>query len=105
MKIKVTGGTRQSGTNLCVTCHNGRIRYGDRQDQVYVSCSAMEDPKYPIRECSEYLNRDMPQLNEMKSIAWVLRTDTARQKIGFVRGDEWRRENKGLREIIPGEYD
>ena len=38
-----------------------------------------------MTDCNEYLHRNHPSLYEMESIAWVLRTDASRQRIGFVR--------------------
>jgi hypothetical protein len=40
---------------------------------------------FPVTSCTEYLHRNHPSLYDMESIAWVLRTDASRKRIGFVR--------------------
>ena len=38
--------------------------------------------------CSSYSDRRRPSLYEMEDIAWVLRSDTRKNQIGFVRARE-----------------
>jgi len=37
----------------------------------------------------------------MRQIAWVLQTDSKRQKIGFLRAKEWERKHED-EELLPG---
>ncbi|HET8550108.1 MAG TPA: hypothetical protein VFL57_18990 [Bryobacteraceae bacterium] len=54
-----------------------------------------------VIECSRYVNRSEPSLYDMRQIAWVLQTDSRRQKIGFLRAKEWERKHED-EELIPG---
>jgi len=40
----------------------------------------------------------------MKQIAWVLRTDSKRRQIGFVRAKEWERLHED-EELLPSDLD
>jgi hypothetical protein len=54
-----------------------------------------------VVECSRYGNRSEPSLYDMRQIAWVLQTDSRRQKIGFIRAKQWERKYED-EELIPG---
>jgi len=38
-----------------------------------------------VISCSGYSDRRQPSLREMEEIAWVLRTDARRNRVGFVQ--------------------
>lgn len=40
---------------------------------------------FPVTSCSGYSDRRVPSIRDMEDIAWVLRTDPARNRIGFFR--------------------
>ena len=43
---------------------------------------------FPVMQCSDYSDRRLPQLREMEEIAWILRTDALRKRVGFVRSSD-----------------
>jgi len=47
-----------------------------------------------VTECNRYADRSKPSLRAMQEIAWVLQSDSKRQKIGFVSAKEWRKLNE-----------
>lgn len=59
-----------------------------------MKCSRLDTRiTFPVTSCTDYLHRQHPSLWHMEDIAWVLRTDTKRNTIGFVRAkDRPRRE-------------
>jgi len=90
MKIKVRGGTVQHGEpSLCATCKYATVVKGRSLQEEIVECAQLGGGQgripFPVTECSEYLHRNHPSLYHMESIAWVLRTDASRKRIGFVR--------------------
>src|SRR5438128_11907138 len=66
-----------------------RQQAGSSLQEEMVECSHLAAGhariRFPVTDCNEYLHRNHPSLYEMESIAWVLRTDASRQRIGFVR--------------------
>lgn len=87
MNIKIKGGTANgSGSPLCVDCRWGKVVRGDRSQELTV-CGQLESRiTFKVVECSEFVSRRHPSLWHMEDIAWVLRTDNRKRKVGFVRG-------------------
>jgi len=90
MHIKVRGGTVQHGEqSLCATCKYATVVKGRSLREEIVECSQVASGhgriRFPVTECSEDLHRNHPSLHAMESIAWVLRTNPGRTRIGFVR--------------------
>jgi len=104
--LKVLHGTRSAGASrLCDTCQSGLVRRGaaDSDEQVY--CMVIErDVRTRIVECNRYVDRTLPSLWDMKQIAWVLRTDSKRRQIGFVRAKDWERLHED-EELLPSDLD
>jgi hypothetical protein len=40
---------------------------------------------FVVSSCTDYSDRSLTSLHDMEDIAWVLRSDTRRKQIGFVR--------------------
>ncbi len=101
-RLKVLNGTRSSSAHrLCDSCHSGVVRRGAADSDEHVYCTIIErEVRRPVVECNRYVDRTTPSLWEMRQIAWVLRTDAKRQKIGFLRADEWQREHEG-EDLLP----
>jgi hypothetical protein len=102
MKLKVLHGTRSShAPRLCDTCHSGVVRRGASDSDEHIHCRMTEgEIRTYVVECSTYSDRTQPSLWDMQQIAWVLRTDSKRQKIGFVRAKEWQRLHED-EELLP----
>ena len=40
--------------------------------------------RFAVHSCTEYESRNEPKLRDYESMAWLLRTDSLRKKVGFV---------------------
>jgi hypothetical protein len=87
MKIKVHGGTaKESAPALCLSCRYASIVSGSSAKHTLIRCSRIETPvTFKVTSCTEYLDRNHPSLYHLEDIAWVLRTDSRRKQVGFVR--------------------
>jgi hypothetical protein len=90
MKIKVHGGTAREGEPaLCLSCRYASIVSGVSTKHTLIRCSRIETPvTFKVTSCTEYLSRSHPSLYHMEDIAWVLRTNTTRNQVGFVRSKD-----------------
>ena len=93
MRIKIHGGTVENGqSSLCKTCRNATIVRGARLRDEIVECSALgfgsNRVTFPVTTCSDYVSRQHASLREMEEIAWILRTDAKRNRVGFVQARE-----------------
>jgi hypothetical protein len=90
MKIKVHGGTAREGEPaLCLSCRYANIVSGASANQMLIRCTRVEAPiRFKVTSCTEFLSRQHPSLYHMEDIAWVLRTDTKRNQVGFVRSKD-----------------
>ena len=104
--IKIYQGTRSvDAPRLCDTCANGVVMRGPAESEEIVHCWLMEKSiEMRVTECNRYVDRSRPSLREMKEIAWVLQSDTKRQKIGFVTAKEWRRQNEN-ENLVPSLFE
>ena len=104
--IKIFQGTRSSeSARLCDSCSNGVVMRGEAESEERVYCMLMERRlEMRVTECNRYLDRSQPPLWAMKEIAWVLQSDTKRQKIGFVTAKEWRQRNEN-ENLVPQQFE
>ena len=95
-KLKVLNGARSSSApRLCDTCDNGLMRKGAAESDERIYCTIMErDLETRVVECNRYVDCSQPSLWAMKQIAWLLKTDSKREAIGFVRAGEWERKDE-----------
>ena len=89
MRIKIHGGTVDNGqSSLCHTCRHATVVRGARLGDEIVECGMLGSRnnhiRFPVTSCNNYSNREHPGLREMEEIAWVLRTDPKRHRVGFV---------------------
>lgn len=105
-KIKVFQGTRSvDAPRLCDSCANGVVMRGPADSEESVFCSLMERPvQMRVTDCNRYVDRAQPALWAMKEIAWVLESDSKRQKIGFITAKEWRKLNRD-EDLVPGGFE
>jgi len=101
-RLKILNGTRSpDAPRLCDTCHYGVIRRGAAESDEQIYCSVTKaDVLTRVIECNRYADRSTPSLWDLQQIAWVLHTDSKRQKIGFIRAKEWERRNED-EELLP----
>jgi hypothetical protein len=82
MRINVKGGTARGDEDLCATCRYSLIRVGSNGAKT-VKCDFFGRVWYePTVECSNYSDRRVPYLGEMKEIAWTV-TPNPKGKVGF----------------------
>jgi hypothetical protein len=105
-QIKVFQGTRSpDAQRLCDSCSNGVVMRGPAESEERVYCMLMERKiEMRVTECNRYIDRAQPSLWAMKEIAWVLQSDSKRQKIGFVTAREWRARNEN-ENLVPAELE
>jgi hypothetical protein len=93
MRVKIQGGTVKHGEpTLCQTCRHATIVRGPRLEDEIVECGRFYSNRgrivFPVVSCSGYSDRRQASLREMEEIAWVLRSDTSRGTVGFVRSSK-----------------
>jgi hypothetical protein len=90
MRINVRGGTvRETDPPLCLTCRFAKVAHGTSSRDSIVYCSQLESRvTFKVTSCSAYADCAHPSLWHMEDIAWILRTDAKRNRIGFVRAKD-----------------
>lgn len=90
MKLTIHGGTAREGDPaLCLSCRFATVVRGVSANHEIVRCTRIDQRvTFRVTSCSEYVDRAHPSLYHMEDIAWVLRTDAKRNRIGFVRSRE-----------------
>ena len=75
----------------CDTCASARIIQGYAESERLVFCDAMYPPTrvpFRVRECTMYEDKRLPDFEEMKEVAWELRSKSAGARAGFVLASE-----------------
>ena len=93
MHVTIRQGTVKHGsTPLCHTCRFATIVRGVALRDEIIECSQLSSRQsritFPVTFCSKYVSGNHPSIREMEEIAWVLRSDTKKNTIGFVRARE-----------------
>jgi hypothetical protein len=86
MAIDVKNGTPIQPSSLCDTCRHAHIEQGYRASEKVVICNAVNlahQIKFPVRECTDYIDRTRQSLWQMERIAWVLSPRGPKCKAGF----------------------
>ena len=84
---KVYGGTPIGSESRCDTCTHTRIIQGYAESERIVICTGMYDPirvPFKVMQCTDYEDRRLPDFDNMKEIAWQIRTKNAGSVAGFV---------------------
>jgi hypothetical protein len=105
--IKVKGGTPRGSDTLCRTCGYGHIIKGFRATEEEVFCRYFyleREIHFPVSECTFYEDRRLASKREMEEIAWILRTDMPRRRVGFISPEQFR-EIEAEHEIAPAAGD
>jgi hypothetical protein len=93
MRIKIRGGTVKHGEEpLCHTCRYATIVRGTALRDEIIECGQLscrhQRITFPVTFCTKYLSTQHPSIREMEEMAWVLRSDTKKNTIGFVRASD-----------------
>jgi hypothetical protein len=102
--IKVKGGTPQGSDTLCRTCSHGHIIKGFRATEEEVFCRYFyleREIHYPVSECTFYEDRRLASKREMEEIAWILRTDMPRRRVGFISPEQLRELGAEAAKVTP----
>lgn len=99
MRVKIRGGTASHGDpSLCLTCRFATVVKGTSLRDEIVECSQLSYGRnritFPVTVCTEYSDRRQPSLRAMEEIAWVLRSDPKKNRIGFVKRAELTRRER-----------
>jgi hypothetical protein len=84
---KVYGGTPIGTESRCDTCTHARIIQGYAESERIVICTGMYDPiriPFKVMQCTDYEDRRLPDFDNMKEIAWQIRSKSAGSVAGFV---------------------
>ena len=84
---KVYGGTPAGTQSRCDTCVYARIIRGYGESEKITICDRIFQPlhiPFKVMECSDYVDRRLPCIEDMEEIAWSLRSKSAGHKAGFV---------------------
>ena len=71
----------------CDTCAHARIIQGYAESERIVLCTSLYDPiriPFKVMQCTDYEDRRLPSYDDMKEIAWQIRSMSAGHKAGFV---------------------
>jgi hypothetical protein len=103
MKVRIRGGTVQHGEpSLCKTCRSSVEIKGPSLNDEIVLCrqirSGQQQITFPVMSCTAYSDRTQPSLWHMEEIAWVLRSDPSRARIGFVQARRLKEDDRHVLE-------
>lgn len=108
---KVYGGTPVGQASQCDTCVYARIIRGYSESEKITLCDrifqAVHIP-FRVRECSDYVDKRLPCIEDLEDIAWQLRSKSAGKRAGFVGVAQFGSELEGDQgdsqpEAAPGE--
>ena len=91
--IKVKGGTPEGSESLCRTCSRAHIIKGFCASEEEVFCRYFyieREIRFPVSECTFYEDKRLASKEEMEQIAWILRTDMPRRRVGFISPEQLR---------------
>jgi hypothetical protein len=84
---KIYGGTPVGQVSQCDTCVYARIIRGYSESEKITLCDrifqAVHIP-FRVRECSDYVDKRLPCIEDLEEIAWQLRSKSAGKRAGFV---------------------
>jgi hypothetical protein len=108
--IKVKGGTPEGCESLCKSCTQGHIISGFSASEMEVFCRTFyieREIRFPVRECTFYEDRRLASREDMKEIAWNLRSTNGKptRNVGFASGANLRGLQSDAPDILPATND
>jgi len=97
MSINVKNGTPLHGSSLCGSCTHAHIQKGYRVSEEAVFCRMnypMHAVPFPVRECTDYVDKNRQDLNAMERIALIVNSVAGKRVAGFVSGNGSRSEHE-----------
>jgi hypothetical protein len=83
---KVYGGTPKGSQSLCETCLYSRLIKGFAESERISICDRLYEPfhvPFAVAECTDYVDKRLPAVEEMEKIAWDLTVAKSEKKVGF----------------------
>ena len=80
--FNIENATPQDGEPLCKTCYWVHMQRGFRESEEIVFCcfGPLRRVQFKVRECTDYLNRTLPNREQMEKMALLINVETARKK-------------------------
>ena len=105
MRVKIHGGTaKSSDSSLCITCRFATVVKGRALRDEIIECRRLSEPRnritFPVASCTGYADRRGAAVHEMEDIAWILRSNPKRNRIGFVKASSLKPQE---RYVLPDE--
>jgi hypothetical protein len=87
ISITVHSGTAVGKKSLCRTCRHAHIQLGYSESEEEIRCGYFyEKPRlvpFVVNQCSDYLSKLVPTLQEMENMAFVLDVKKGNPSAGF----------------------
>jgi len=74
------------GESLCRSCYWAHAQRGFRESEEVIFCAFGPDLRrvpFKVRDCTDYLNRNLPTRKQMEDIALIIPTEPKRKVGGF----------------------
>jgi len=84
---KVYGGTPVGQASRCDSCVYARIIRGYAHSEKITICDRLFQPiriPFPVCECTDYLDKRLPCIEDLEQMAWELRSKSAGKRAGFI---------------------
>jgi len=84
---KVYGGTPVGQDSRCDSCVYARIIRGYAESEKITLCDRILEViriPFKVMECSDYVDKRLPCIEDMEEMAWLLRSKSAGRRAGFV---------------------
>lgn len=84
---KVYGGTPVGQESRSDSCVYARVIRGYAESEKITFCDRIFEPiriPFLVRECSDYLDKRLPCVEDLEDIAWILRSKNAGKNAGFI---------------------
>lgn len=91
MSIYIKNGTPIGKPSLCESCSRAFIARGYSETELIAMCKALWPERrmtFPVRVCTDYVEKNKPSFKEMEEIALVLDRVALKRDAGFVRVSE-----------------
>jgi hypothetical protein len=83
---KVYGGTSVGQASRCDSCVYARIIRGYAHSEKITICDRLFEVihiPFPVSECTDYLDKRLPCIEDLEQIAWELKSKSAGRRAGF----------------------
>jgi len=91
----VYGGTPVGTGSKCDSCIHARVIRGYAESERIVLCDwSWREPMritFKVRECSNYADKRLPDVEEMKEVAWMLVSKSAGKTAGFISAADFKK--------------